>query len=166
MHLHKYAPRCLDIMRCDAIRARGLEGEKYSGAGILCCDWSMNWAVLEIKNKTYMHKCNFALKNWLKNRKFHMHRHNFTKFLMHRANLTCICACKNSFEHWNRALFHKMFFEIFFLHIYLQFITCVIARSNPRRLLPIWCELLRGHYKSTMTPYDRRVWRWHYRERQ
>ena len=30
-------------------------------------------------------------------------------------------------------------------------ITCVIARSNPRRLLPIWREKLRGHYHVTMT---------------
>ena len=30
-------------------------------------------------------------------------------------------------------------------------ITCVIARSNPRRLLPFWREKLRGHYHVTMT---------------
>ena len=39
-------------------------------------------------------------------------------------------------------------------------------RSNPRRLLPIWREKLRGHYHVTMTfDNDFCVWRWHYRER-
>ena len=38
-------------------------------------------------------------------------------------------------------------------------------RSNPRRLLPIWREKLRGHYHVTMTfDNDFCVWRWHYRE--
>ena len=45
-------------------------------------------------------------------------------------------------------------------------ITCVIARSNPRRLLPIWREKLRGHYHVTVTSdNDFCVWRWYYRER-
>ena len=45
-------------------------------------------------------------------------------------------------------------------------ITCVIARSNPRRLLPIWREKLRCHYHGTMTSdNDFCMWRWHYRER-
>ena len=49
---------------------------------------------------------------------------------------------------------------------YQSLITCVIARSNPRRLLPIWREKLRGHYHVTMTSdNDFCVWRWHYRER-
>ena len=49
---------------------------------------------------------------------------------------------------------------------YCTLITCVIARSNPRRLLPIWREKLRGHYHVTMTfDNDFCVWRWHYRER-
>ena len=48
----------------------------------------------------------------------------------------------------------------------MQLITCVIARSNPRRLFPIWREKLRGHYHVTMTSdNDFCVWRWHYRER-
>ena len=47
-----------------------------------------------------------------------------------------------------------------------KLITCVIVRSNPRRLLPIWREKLRGHYHVTMTfDNDFCVWRWHYRER-
>ena len=39
-------------------------------------------------------------------------------------------------------------------------------QSNPRRLLPIWREKLRGHYHVTMT-YDNDfcVWGWYYRER-
>ena len=50
--------------------------------------------------------------------------------------------------------------------INLWLITCVIARSNPRRLLPIWREKLRGHYHVTMTSdNDFCVWRWHYRKR-
>ena len=50
-------------------------------------------------------------------------------------------------------------------HYYLL-ITCVIVRSNPRRLLPIWLKKLRGHYHVTMTfDNDFCVWRWHYRER-
>ena len=45
-------------------------------------------------------------------------------------------------------------------------ITCVIAWSNPHRLLPIWREKLRGHYHVTMTcDNDFCVWRWYYRER-
>ena len=41
-----------------------------------------------------------------------------------------------------------------------------VACSNPRRLLPIWREKLRGHYHVTMTSdNDFCVWRWHYRER-
>ena len=48
---------------------------------------------------------------------------------------------------------------------YWYLITCVIAQSNPRRLLPIWREKLRGHYHVTMTSdNDFCVWRWHYRE--
>ena len=49
---------------------------------------------------------------------------------------------------------------------YCALITCIIARSNPRRLLPIWREKLRCHYYVTMTSdNDFCVWRWHYRER-
>ena len=52
------------------------------------------------------------------------------------------------------------------LRIYYFLITCVIARSNPRRLLPIWRQKLRGHYHVTMTcDNDFCVWRWYYRER-
>ena len=36
-------------------------------------------------------------------------------------------------------------------YYYYPLITCVIARSNPRRLLPIWREKLCGHYHVTMT---------------
>ena len=47
----------------------------------------------------------------------------------------------------------------------LHLITCVIAPSNPLRLLPTWREKLRGHYHVTMTSdNDFCVWRWHYRE--
>ena len=50
--------------------------------------------------------------------------------------------------------------------VYLSLITCVIVQSNPRRLLPIWREKLRGYYHVTMTSdNDFCVWRWHYRER-
>ena len=49
---------------------------------------------------------------------------------------------------------------------YVLLITCVIARSNPRRLLAIWREKLRGHYHVIMTSdNDFCVWRWHYSER-
>ena len=45
-------------------------------------------------------------------------------------------------------------------------IACVIALSNPRWLLPIWPEKLRGHYHVTMTSDNEFcVWRWHYRKR-
>ena len=57
-------------------------------------------------------------------------------------------------------------FCILFFRIDCSLITCVIARSNPRRLLPIWREKLHGHYHITMTSdNDFCVWRWHYRER-
>ena len=55
--------------------------------------------------------------------------------------------------------------QLVILHIYLFLITCVIARSNPRTLLPTWREKLRGHYHVTMTcDNDFCVWRWYYPE--
>ena len=55
-----------------------------------------------------------------------------------------------------RSCYEKLYFESYSLSLFLVIqvrisLTCIIAQSNPRRLLPIWREKLRSHYHVTMT---------------
>ena len=68
-------------------------------------------------------------------------------------------------QHHSVSSMHASILTTSFL-LKLKLITCVIARSNSHRLLPIWREKLRGHYHVTMTSdNDFCVWCWHYPER-